>query len=133
VPKSCTIINITGDSTPTPQAAIKRTSSDASVSFGPSPPSSKRLKKDAAAEKENIFQLGGCDKGKGKAIPPDRKFGHPDNNDDDESWKKMPLDEERNPWAKLDRDFPHPALPTPLPTLPSESSAIYPDLLSVRD
>jgi len=136
VPNHHKIISITSDSAPTTpaQAAIKRTSSDPSVSSGSSPPSSKRLKKETSADKENILQLGSKSvKDKAKAKTSSHKFRQPDTDDDDEPWKKMQLDKERDPWAKLDRDFPPAILPAPPPTMPSAHSIKYPDLLSVRD
>jgi hypothetical protein len=88
---------------------IKRTSSDSSVSSNES--SSKRAKKE---NKENIFHS--SSKGKGKAVLSSPRHSpvkkRPDS-DDDEPWAKTVFDQERNPWTRLNRDFPLAPLPDP--------------------
>ena len=66
---------------------------------------------------------------KAKVLPlsPTRRL----DSDNEEPWKQTVLDEERDPWEKLDRDFPHAEL---LPSLLLPESSVdveYPDLQSV--
>jgi hypothetical protein len=123
------VVSISSDSNPSSPRSSKRTSSDTSLTFDPSPQSSKRFKRECLSEKENLFQPV-LNKGKAKApyspsavIRAECIY--------DEPWKKSALELERNPWAKLDRDFPSHCLPGP-----SSDGLVVPDcdsdLLSVR-
>lgn len=126
------VISISSDSNPSSPQNIKRTSSDSSFTFDPSPQSSKRLKRDCLANKENLFQpiLLPDSKGKDKQLP-SASHTKPVEHNDDQGWRKIKFDADHNPWAKLNRDFPSYSLPGPcledlnIPELDS-------DLLSVR-
>jgi hypothetical protein len=126
------VVSISSDSNPSSPRSSKRTSSDTSLTFDASPQSSKRLKRECLAEKENIFHPIQCTKSKGKGKAP--RFPSPVKSTeciDDETWKKSTLDLGRNPWAKLDLDFPSHCLAGP-----SSDGLVVPDcdsdLLSVR-
>jgi hypothetical protein len=132
-PRTREVVSISSDSNPSSPRSIKRTSSDPSFTSDVFPQSSKRLKKECLADKENfrVFQPNLHTKSKSKVRPP----LHPSHTkgtecSDDEPWKKMDPDPERNPWAKLDRDFPSHSLPAACPegiVIPDCDS----DLLSV--
>jgi hypothetical protein len=94
-------------STESTPKSVKRSSSDFNQS-----PSSKRVKKDVISNKENLSVFG---KGKAKA------------NEDSEPWTKMELDQESNPFTRLDRDYPQLAAP---PTEPAQGTN-HSDLNSV--
>lgn len=91
------VVYISDSNPSSPRSSIKRTSSDPAFASDSSPQVFKKPRKSVAAGKENIPQVSRTakDKGKGKARA-----------EDDEPWLKMTLDPERNPFAKLDRDFP---------------------------
>lgn len=111
-PRTREVVSISSDSNPSSPRSIKRTSSDPSFTSDPSPQCSKRLKKDCLADKENLFQPILHTKSKDKTKPP----LHPPHIkrvecSDDEPWRKFDSDPERNPWARLNRDFPSHSLP----------------------
>ncbi|RDB21517.1 ATP-dependent DNA helicase hus2/rqh1 [Hypsizygus marmoreus] len=127
-PRRLEVVSISSDSTPSsPARKVKRTSSDPSVTSEPSPQPSKRLKKDYLAEKENTFHGEAIPKYKGKQK---ELFLYPAPvqppvSDDDEPWLKTELDPERNPWVKLNRDFPQVPPPSPssaAPAIPDQDS-----------
>ncbi|KAF5386677.1 hypothetical protein D9615_001741 [Tricholomella constricta] len=108
-PRSLEVFSVSSDSTPSsPPGKVKRTSSDASVASDPSPQLTKRLKKDVTEEKENIHKPLSKPKFKGKSREVPFQLAHVQQSvsDDDEPWMRMELDTERNPFAKLDRDYP---------------------------
>lgn len=112
------VVYISDSNPSSPRSSIKRTSSDPAFTSDSSPQVFKKPKK-VADGKENIPQVSRAakDKGKGKARA-----------EDDKPWLKMPLDPERNPFAKLDRDFPLPREASPDPP---KSSVICEKLDSV--
>jgi bloom syndrome protein len=130
-PRTREVVSISSDSNPSSPRSIKRTSSDPSFTSDASPQSSKRLKRECLADKENLFQPILLTKSMGKAKPPlDASHAKPTECSDDEPWRKINSDPERNPWAKLDRDFPSHSIPGPCPkglVIPDCDS----DLLSV--
>lgn len=132
-PRPREVISISSDSNSSSPQSIKRTSSDPSFTSDPSPQSSKRLKMDRLAEKENLFQPILHSDFKGKAKHP-FYASHTKlvECSDDEARRKIKFDSEHNPWAKLDRDFPSYSSPGPFPeglVIPDLDS----DLLSVRN
>jgi len=131
-PRSREVVTISSDSTPSsPPPKIKRTSSDPSVASDPSPQPTKRLKKNALAEKENYFEPASNvkSKGKSKELLLHNARMEQSVSDDEEPWLKMDLDAERNPFTKLDRDYPSFAVQSPaaFPSLPEQDQ----DLLRV--
>jgi hypothetical protein len=94
--------------------SVKRTSSDLTVPSDQQSPSFKRVKKDVASNKENLSVFEGYgtgtvrDKGKGKAKDLPQRHHRPI---EDEPWRRMEVDEESNPFARLDRDYPQHAAP----------------------
>lgn len=113
------VVYISDSNPSSPRSSIKRTSSDPAFILDSSPQVFKKPKKSVADGKENIPQVSRTakDKGKGKARA-----------EDDKPWLKMTLDPERNPFAKLDRDFPLPREASPDPP---KSSGIREKLDSV--
>jgi hypothetical protein len=103
----------TTPNSPMSHVPIKRTSSDSSVSSNESQP--KRAKKE---NKENIFHSSSKGKGKAKLSSPHSRRQSPAkkraDSDDDEPWAKTVLDQERNPWVRLNKDFPLAQLSDPL-------------------
>ncbi|GLB35200.1 putative helicase family, RecQ subfamily protein [Lyophyllum shimeji] len=137
-PRTREIISISSDSTSSSPARVKRTSSDPSVASDPSPQLPKRLKKDALAEKENRFKSVSTAKSKGKSkeISLQRASVQYSVSDDEEPWLKMELDTERNPFAKLNRDYPsfsgQPRIT--LPSIPDQDQDLLSqDLGTLRD
>lgn len=107
-PKRLEVVSISSDSTPSsPTRNIKRMSSDLSFASDLSPPS-KRPRKDLSAEKENALRTEYKPQSKGKSkapLIPHSQVPRP-RSDGEEPWMKMQLDPERNPFTKLERDFP---------------------------
>ncbi|KAG5735507.1 ATP-dependent DNA helicase hus2/rqh1 [Termitomyces sp. T112] len=100
------IVDVSSDSSP--GQSIKRTSSDPSVASDPSPQVFKRPKKDVK-EKENQFKPPSVSKfiGKVKSAPLQvNRVEQAVKDNEEEPWLQMQLDSERNPFVKLDRDFP---------------------------
>jgi hypothetical protein len=115
-PRTREVVSISSDSTPSSPHSIKRTSSDPSVTFETFPQSSKRIKKACLADKENLFQPNLHAKSKSKARTPTypSRINRAECRDDD-AGRILELDSERNPSAKLDRDFPSRSLSVSCP------------------
>lgn len=118
------VIISSSESTPTSpfgKLPIKRSSSDSTLSSEQSP-SSKRIRKDTSANKENLSlsEIRSREKVKGKAKERERERSKSGNDSTasttssikDEPWQRMELDKEPNPFSRLDRDYPqHAARP----------------------
>lgn len=107
-PKRDVVVVSSSESTPTSpfgKLPIKRSSSDSTLSSEHSP-SSKRVRKEVVANKENLnlLELRPRENGKSKARERGRSRGC--NETKDEPWQRMELDKEPNPFARLDRDYP---------------------------
>lgn len=64
------------------------------------------MKKDNAANKENIIVLAGPSRNTSKAKTPGHQRSQSKAEAVGEPWRHMELDEEPNPFKRLDRDFP---------------------------
>jgi hypothetical protein len=107
-PRRDVVVVSSSESTPTSpfgKLPVKRSSSDSTLSSEHSP-SSKRVRKDVVANKENLnlSELRPRENGKGKARERERSRSH--NEAKEELWQRMELDKEPNPFARLDRDYP---------------------------